>query len=151
MDSCACPCPCRRTRGQRQAVPAVQGELRPLGQHAPLLQVPPFLLRVPPTRRPEEVPPLPYTLLAYIYDLIHLGSSTGTTSSATATLPTPPSSTTAAAPRTPTLPDAPQTCTVLTTMPRTSKQPSFLLVLLHHRPHLNLPLPFAFASPPIFC
>jgi len=123
----ACPCP---FRCQRQAVPAVQGELRPLGQHAPLLQVPPFLLRLPPTRRPEEVPLLPYPTLHPAY-LIHLVSSTGTTSSATATLRTPPSSTTAAAPRTPTLPDAPQTCTVPTTTPRTSKQPSLPLPLPH--------------------
>ncbi|CAD6335172.1 unnamed protein product [Miscanthus lutarioriparius] len=97
-------------------------------------------------------PALPYTLLAY--DLIHLGS-TGTTSSATATLPTPPSSTTAAAPRTPTLPDAPQTCTVHTTTPRASKQPSFLFhstirfVLLHHRPHLNLHLIYRLLLPPL--
>ncbi|CAD6335178.1 unnamed protein product [Miscanthus lutarioriparius] len=97
-------------------------------------------------------PALPYTLLAY--DLIHLGS-TGTTSSATATLPTPPSSTTAAAPRTPTLPDAPQTCTVPTTTPRASKQPSFLFhstirfALLHHRPHLNLHLIYRLLLPPL--
>lgn len=115
--ACLCACP-----SQTQDMPEVQGELWPLGQHAPLLQVPPFLLRLPPPRRPEEVPSPhpPYHLIRRLgskYDLIHLG----TTSSATAILPTPPSSTTAAAPRTPTLPAAPLTCTVPTTTPKTSK------------------------------
>lgn len=43
--------------GEGEAVPAVQGDVRAVGQHAALLQVPPVVFRVPAPRRPEEVLP----------------------------------------------------------------------------------------------
>jgi hypothetical protein len=52
--------------GGDEGVPAVQGEVLPVGKHAAVLQVPPLLLRLPSPRRPEEVatpiPTLPLSI-----------------------------------------------------------------------------------------